>query len=198
MVGREPHPEKLSWIYKTGFSGSLILTVGTFILAYTTKSPELGDFLSKLLGPFFALVSSGWTADLYHRHDANKKIERDVGNAVFSARSLLQGVFEVDRRLTEATNALAESDLAATTKNLEAAIARTDGNLLHVMQSLREWQSLSPSAAAESEQNFEQDLGTIKGRREQMIPPPKPDTAVAGLQASNGDIAEKVGEGASE
>ena len=64
MVGREPHPEKLSWIYKTGFSGSLILTVGTFILAYTTKSPELGDFLSKLLGPFFALVSSGWTADL--------------------------------------------------------------------------------------------------------------------------------------
>jgi hypothetical protein len=166
VAEREPHI--VSALYVAGFIGTLVITVGTFVLGYTTKDAELSDFLTKLLGPFFGLVSAGWTADYYHRRDANKNIERDVGKAVYSARILLQGEHSVDQRLAEASNALNEGDLAAGLRAVEQALARTDGNLLHVTQTIREWESLSHSAAAEGVANFEADFTSIRARREQI------------------------------
>ncbi len=166
MAGREPH--KLSFLYYAGFVGVLLITVGVFWFGYSTTDDELGDFLTKLLGPFFGLVSASWTADYYHRRDANKNIERDVGKAVYSAQSLQHGVSWVDARLAEASNALNEGDTVAALRAVEHAIARTDGNLLHVTQTIREWESLSHKAAAQGTENFDADLLSIRARREQI------------------------------
>lgn len=184
MVGTEPHPEKPSFVYYVGFGSSIVATVLISVVAFTTTSTDIGDFLSKVLGPLAALVAGGWTADFYHRRDANKKIERDVGNAVYSARSLFHGVLEVDRRLADATNALAESDYTTATKNLEAAIARTNGNLLSVLQSLREWESLSHIGAQRGATNFEIDVETIQQRRERMFTPNVDVKSTAACQSS--------------
>ncbi|OCB21654.1 hypothetical protein A5674_27310 [Mycobacterium malmoense] len=166
MAGQEPH--KLSGLYIAGFIFALGITVGTFWFGYSTQDEGLGNFLTKALGPFFGLVSAGWTADYYHRRDANKIIERDVGKAVYSARSLLQGVYHVDQRLAEASNALNESDTLAALRAVEHAIARTDDNLLQVMKTIREWESLSRSAAVKGAAEFEADVLSINARREQI------------------------------
>ncbi|WP_428338786.1 hypothetical protein [Mycobacterium sp.] len=166
MAGREPH--KLSALYIAGFIITLIITIGTFWLGYSTHDEQLGDFLTKALAPFFGLVSAGWTADFYHRLDANKNIERDVSKAVYSAWSLLQGVYHVDQRLTQALNALNEYDTPAAIRAVEHALARTDDNLLQVTKTIREWESLSQTAATAGAANFEADLHSIQARREQL------------------------------
>jgi hypothetical protein len=166
VAGREPH--ELSWLYKAGFIAVLVITVCIFVLGYGTKDPELGDFLKTILVPIFGLLSGGWIADYYHRRDVNKNIERDVGNAVYSASGLLQGVYHVDRRLAEASNALNEGDVPAALRAVGQAIARTDGNLLHVMQAIREWRELSRAAADEGKTDFEADLEAIRGRRQEI------------------------------
>jgi hypothetical protein len=190
LVGSEPHPRKLAFLYVAAFLLTLATTVGVYVWAYTTKSHDLGEFLKTILAPTLTLGSGAFVADYYHRRDANKDIERDVGNAVYSARSLLQGVYEVDERLTDAINALNEYDTPAAVRSLERAMARTDGNLLHVMQTLREWESLSVSAAEGGQANFEADLNKIAARRQQIALGRRDDVATAsseGQGAGGGD-----------
>lgn len=183
MAGRDPH--KLSALYIAGFILTLGITIGTFWFGYSTQDEQLGDFLTKVLAPFFGLVSAGWTADFYHRRDANKNIERDVSKAVYSTWSLLQGVYHVDQRLTQALNALNESDTPAAIRAVEHAIARTDDNLLQVTRTIREWESLSHAAATEGTADFEADLRSIQTRREQL--PLQSNQQEQGQEATNGD-----------
>jgi hypothetical protein len=146
LVGSEPHPRKQSGLYIAGLIAVGAATVGAYVLGFTTKDAELGDFCKVILGPLLSLVVCVWATDFYHRLGASKNLERDVGKAAYSTRVMLHGVYDVDEQLREASDTLNEGDVPTATKALAVAVAMTRLSLRHVLQTLREWESLSHSA----------------------------------------------------
>ena len=79
---------------------------------------------------------------------------------------MLQGVYEVDERLTEASNTLNEGDTATATRAIEVAVAMTRFSLRHVLQTLRGWESLSHTGVKEATTMFDVDDALLSARQQ--------------------------------
>ncbi|WP_204808683.1 hypothetical protein [Mycobacterium riyadhense] len=162
----EPIPRKRTWAYRLGALAVLAFAGWSIWAGFTATNVKLSDFCQKVATPI-ATTMVGWlAADYYFRREANKKIEKDVSKAAYSTRIMLQGMYEVDARMSNASNHLNEGKRVAATAELSVAVAVTRLVLWQVAQSLREWEHLSKAGADAAKKMSDADKRMIVTRQQ--------------------------------
>jgi hypothetical protein len=162
----EPIPRKRTWAYRLGAFAVLAFAAWSIWAGFTATNVKVSDFCQKVATPI-ATTMVGWlAADYYFRREANKRIEKDVSKAAYSTYIMLQGVYEVDTRISTASNYLNEGKRVEASAELAVAVAVTRLVLWQVAQSLREWEHLSKAGADAAKSQSDSDKAVIVTRQE--------------------------------
>lgn len=146
----------------------IVATIASVVLGVQSIDTDLGKFVLGLLAPILALVAGVLIADLYHRVEASKNLNRNVGQSAYATMVTLQGMMDVDKQLASASNDLNEGNKAEAIKALTLALTVSRLTLRHAFQALRESENLSTEAVAKAKTDFAANEGAAQPERQKI------------------------------